>query len=72
MAYPDPTDVADRYNREGYVVVRGLFSPGEVEAMGLAVDIVHAEALSLGRSFRYGNLHYRLDGDEVRMVQWPS
>jgi ectoine hydroxylase-related dioxygenase (phytanoyl-CoA dioxygenase family) len=67
-----PVELADAYNRDGYAVVRGLFSPSEVEAMSVAIDAVHAEALSLGRSFRYGNLHYRLDGDEVRMVQWPS
>lgn len=67
-----PVDLADAYNRDGYAIVRGLFSSSEVEAMSLAIDSVHEEALSLGRSFRYGNLHYRLDGDEVRMVQWPS
>lgn len=72
MATQNPTDIAESYNRDGYAIVRGLFSPSEVEAMGLAVDAVHAEALAIGRSFRYGNLHYRLDGDEVRMVQWPS
>jgi ectoine hydroxylase-related dioxygenase (phytanoyl-CoA dioxygenase family) len=68
----NPVELAENYMRDGYAVVRSLFSPSEVETLGAAVDAEHAEALALGRSFRYGNLHYRLDGDEVRMVQWPS
>lgn len=68
----NPVELAENYMRDGYAIVRGLFSPSEVEALGAAVDVEHQEALALGRSFRYGNLHYRLDGDEVRMVQWPS
>jgi ectoine hydroxylase-related dioxygenase (phytanoyl-CoA dioxygenase family) len=68
----NPVELAENYMRDGYAVVRGLFSPSEIETLGRAVDGVHAEALALGRSFRYGNLHYRLDDNEVRMVQWPS
>jgi ectoine hydroxylase-related dioxygenase (phytanoyl-CoA dioxygenase family) len=68
----NPVEVAENYMRDGYAIVRGLFRPDEIEALGRAVDAEHAEAMALGRSFRYGNLHYRLDGDEVRMVQWPS
>lgn len=68
----NPVELAENYMRDGYAVVRGLFSPSEIETLGAAVDAEHAEALALGRSFRYGNLHYRIDGDEVRMVQWPS
>lgn len=65
-------DLADRYWGDGYAVIRGLFSISEIAELSAAVDEVHAEGLALGASFRYGNLNYRLDGGEVRMVQWPS
>lgn len=68
----NPVELAENYMRDGYAIVRGLLSASEIEVLGAAIDAEHAEALALGRSFRYGNLHYRLDGDEVRMVQWPS
>lgn len=65
-------DIRDRFRADGYAVVRGLFDADELAEMSAAIDEVHAEGLALGRSFRYGNLNYRIDGDEVRMVQWPS
>jgi ectoine hydroxylase-related dioxygenase (phytanoyl-CoA dioxygenase family) len=75
-AGPDE-DLAETYRREGYAIVRGLFSPEEVAEIGAAVDRLHDEALAHGRSFRHGNLFYRVEpGDDgapaVRMVQWPS
>ena len=63
------------YWREGYAVVRGLFSAEEVAEIALAADQVHAEGVEHGRSFRHGNLFYNVvPGDDplVRMVQWPS
>jgi ectoine hydroxylase-related dioxygenase (phytanoyl-CoA dioxygenase family) len=69
--------VAD-YQRNGYAVVRGLFSPSELETIGAAVDQVHAEGVAHGRSFRHGNLFYNVapaEGSEppmVRMAQWMS
>src|SRR6476659_5620301 len=75
---PDPSSdyVAD-YRRDGYAIVRGLFSADEIAAIGAAVDQVHAEGVAHGRSFRHGNLFYNVTpvegGDPlVRMVQWPS
>jgi hypothetical protein len=68
----DPTTLADHYRHHGYAIIRGLFSPAEIGVLAEALDTVHAEAIALGRSFRYGNLHYRLDEGEVRMVQWAS
>lgn len=67
----------DRYWREGYAVLRGLFSADEIAAIAIAADQVHAEGVSHGRSFRHGNLFYNVvagPGGEplVRMVQWPS
>lgn len=71
------SDHVAQYRREGYAIVRGLFSAEEMRAIGAAVDQVHSEAVRHGRSFRHGNLFYNVaegsDGTpEVRMVQWPS
>jgi ectoine hydroxylase-related dioxygenase (phytanoyl-CoA dioxygenase family) len=76
MPDPSPAWVAD-YARDGYAIVRNLFSPDEIAAIGAAVDQVHEEGVAHGRSFRHGNLFYNvaLAGDgppQVRMVQWMS
>ena len=68
--------VAD-YERDGYAVVRNVFSPEEIAAIGAAIDQVHEEGVAHGRSFRHGNLFYKIEPNEagpavVRMVQWPS
>jgi ectoine hydroxylase-related dioxygenase (phytanoyl-CoA dioxygenase family) len=65
------------YAREGFAVVRGLFSAAEVELIAAAAEQVHAEGVAHGRSFRHGNLFYNVaSGAEakplVRMAQWPS
>jgi ectoine hydroxylase-related dioxygenase (phytanoyl-CoA dioxygenase family) len=65
------------YWREGYAVLRGVFSAGEVAAIAAAADQVHEEGVRHGRSFRHGNLFYNVARDSdgapwVRMVQWPS
>ena len=70
-------DYVTRYQREGYAVLRGVFDPGEVRAIAAAADQVHAEAMRHGRSFRHGNLFYRVGEGAagaplVQMVQWPS
>jgi ectoine hydroxylase-related dioxygenase (phytanoyl-CoA dioxygenase family) len=65
-------DLVEHYKREGYAVVRRLLMPSELAELARACDAVHAEGLALGKSFRHGNLHYRLDHGEVRMVQWAS
>jgi ectoine hydroxylase-related dioxygenase (phytanoyl-CoA dioxygenase family) len=76
------SDVADDdlvldYERDGYAVVRGLFTHSEIDAIGAAADQIHSEGVKHGRSFRHGNLFYNVadgaDGEpQVRMVQWPS
>lgn len=71
-----PAYVAD-YARDGYAIIRGLFSPDEIAAIGAAIDQVHAEGVAHARSFRHGNLFYNVaPGGEgppqVRMVQWMS
>lgn len=70
-------DIYEQYRDVGYAIVRGLFNPEEVTAIGAAADQVHSEGVALGRSFRHGNLFYNVaHGAEgkpaVRMVQWPS
>ena len=77
MSGPEPDDYRERYRRQGYAVVRGLFTASEVEAIGAAADQIHAEGVRHGRSFRHGNLFYNVaegpDGAaQVRMAQWPS
>jgi len=69
--------VAD-YHRDGYAIVRAVFSPAEIAEIGAAVDQIHAEGIAHGRSFRHGNLFYNVvpaEGDspaDVRMAQWMS
>ena len=84
MGYQQPSrlrriefdDYSEQYRSEGYAIVRGLFSPAEVAAIGAAIDQLHAEGVAHGRSFRHGNLFYNVAAGEgtpvVRMAQWPS
>ncbi|MCW0235376.1 MAG: phytanoyl-CoA dioxygenase family protein [Ferrovibrio sp.] len=74
---PEPEVLRTAYARDGYAIVRGLFSPAEVVVMAGAFDRLQAAGLALGRSFRHGNLLFRLGDDPhlgriLRMVQWPS
>ena len=74
---PLPAELHETYAREGYVVVRGLFGAAEVAALAAAFDRVLARGLARGRSWRHGNLLYRLGDDPqlgriLRMVQWPA
>jgi ectoine hydroxylase-related dioxygenase (phytanoyl-CoA dioxygenase family) len=68
-------DIPTDYARNGYVILRGLFSAREVAEIGKAIDQVHAEGVAHGRSFRHGNLFYNIKPDAsgtplVRMAQW--
>lgn len=65
------------YWRDGYAIVRSLFSATEIEEIAAAADQLYAEGVEHGRSFRHGNLFYNVasgsDGEPlVRMAQWPS
>ncbi len=71
------TSYLDQYRTQGYAVVRGVFAPSEVAELAAAFDRAHAAALAHPKSFRHGNLMYRLADDAklgriVRLVQWPS
>ncbi len=74
MAYDG--DYVERYRRDGFAILRGIFSPDEVRDIAAAADQIHSEAVRHGRSFRHGNLFYNVApdpvGPQVRMVQWPS
>jgi ectoine hydroxylase-related dioxygenase (phytanoyl-CoA dioxygenase family) len=68
-------DIPTDYARDGYVILRGLFSAREVADIGKAIDQVYAEGVAHGRSFRHGNLFYNIKPDQngtplVRMAQW--
>jgi len=73
----DRDDILERYRRDGFAVVRGVFGPAEVAEMAAAFDTVQAAGLRLGRSFRDRNVLFRLSrdaalGKTLRMVQWPA
>lgn len=68
---------ATQFWRDGFAIVRGLFSPAEIADIAAAADEVYADGVAHGRSFRHGNLFYNVatgasGGPTVRMVQWPS
>jgi ectoine hydroxylase-related dioxygenase (phytanoyl-CoA dioxygenase family) len=70
-------DHIEDYRRDGYAIVRGVFTAGEVERIAEAMEQVRSEGMRHGRSFRHGNLFYNVGADpsgrpQVRMVQWPS
>ena len=70
-------DHVTHYWRDGYAVVRGLFTVDEVGEIAAAADEIYAEGVAHGRSFRHANLFYNVasgDGGDplVRMAQWPS
>jgi hypothetical protein len=73
----DNRDYVADYLRDGYAIIRDVFSEREIETIGAAADQVYAEGVRHGRSFRHGNLFYNVAPDAdgtpfVRMAQWPS
>jgi ectoine hydroxylase-related dioxygenase (phytanoyl-CoA dioxygenase family) len=70
-------DILNRFHRDGFAVVRGVFSPDEVAEMAAAFDAVRDAGLRFARSFRDRNVLFRLSrdaalGKTLRMVQWPA
>lgn len=66
-----------QYRRDGYAVVRGVFSAAEVAEMAGAFNRIYAEGRKHPKSYRHGNLLYRIAQDPahgriLRLVQWPS
>jgi ectoine hydroxylase-related dioxygenase (phytanoyl-CoA dioxygenase family) len=76
----DDTSIAEalaQYRADGYAVLRHVFDADEIADMADAFARHWAEGMAHGRSFRHGNLLYRLGHDTklgklVRLVQWPS
>jgi ectoine hydroxylase-related dioxygenase (phytanoyl-CoA dioxygenase family) len=65
------------YRAQGFAVLRGFFALAEVAAMAAAFDRHWREGMAHPKSFRHGNLLYRLGRDPnlgkiVRLVQWPA
>jgi ectoine hydroxylase-related dioxygenase (phytanoyl-CoA dioxygenase family) len=65
------------YREEGYAVVRGMFTAGEVGAIAASFDRHWRTGMAHRASYRHGNLFYRQGKDPVlgkilRLVQWPS
>lgn len=74
---PSAESLRQTYARDGYAVVRGLFSTTEIADIAAAFDRIRRDGLALGRSFRHGNLLFRLGDDPqlgriLRMVQLPA
>jgi len=72
-----PADIVTDYRRDGYVILRGVFSAEEIRTIAAAIDQVYAEGVAHGRSFRHGNLFYNVAPDAtgrpfVRLAQWIS
>jgi ectoine hydroxylase-related dioxygenase (phytanoyl-CoA dioxygenase family) len=66
-----------QYRRDGYAILRGVFSPAEVAEMAGAFNRFYAEGRKHPKSYRHGNLFYRIASDPahgrvLRLVQWPS
>lgn len=72
-ASPDP-DPAARFAQDGYAIVRGFWPQPELASLSQTVEAVRAAALAQGRSFRHGNLFYRVEAGagtpHVAMAQW--
>lgn len=67
----------EKFRKDGFAVVKGLFSQAEVADLAAAFDRVYAEGMTHQRSFRRQNVFFAVADDAslgriVRMVQWPS
>jgi ectoine hydroxylase-related dioxygenase (phytanoyl-CoA dioxygenase family) len=67
----------EQYDRDGYAIVRGVFRPEEVAELRSAARSLWAEGRRHGRSFRHGNVVFRIDrdaalGPSLRFVQWAA
>ncbi len=71
------SDYLDQYRQQGYAVVRGVFSEGEVADLCAAFDRVRDQGERFGASFRHGNVLFAFGQDSalgaiLRMAQWPA
>jgi ectoine hydroxylase-related dioxygenase (phytanoyl-CoA dioxygenase family) len=76
-AHRVPDAALEHYRSEGFAVVKGVFAPDEVAQLADAFDRIYAEGMDHPKSFRHGNVFYRVAEDAnlghvVRYMQWPS
>lgn len=76
--------LVSNYHEHGFAVARGIFSPSDLKDLAYAFDQEWHIAIAHGRSFRHGNLYYRVSQASspengvntakpiVRLAQWPS
>jgi hypothetical protein len=72
-----PGALYEDFRRDGYAVCRGLFAAADLVPVRESFDRFYERGLDLGRSWRHGNLFFRVVPDEglgrvVRLVQWPA
>lgn len=70
-------DHLDHYREYGYAIVKGVFTPDEVEALAHAPTVSTPRASNHGRAFRNGNTFCNVTSDAalgpvMRMMQWPA
>ena len=71
-----PAHVRD-FRRDGYAVVKGVFRAADLAALAAAFDRIWREGLVHPKSFRHGNVFFRIAEDRhlgriLRYMQWPS
>lgn len=72
----EPPHVAD-FRRDGFAVIRSVFSPDEVAELARGFDRIWATGVAHPKSYRHGNVFWRIVDDArvgriVRYMQWPS
>ncbi len=67
----------EQYDREGFSVIRGVYREAEVAELADAAGALWAEGSRHSRTFRHGNVVFRVDADpalgpSLRFVQWAA
>jgi ectoine hydroxylase-related dioxygenase (phytanoyl-CoA dioxygenase family) len=67
----------ERYERDGFCLIRGVYPGGEVAELAEAAGVLWREGGRHPRTFRHGNVVYRIDvdpalGPSLRFVQWAA
>jgi ectoine hydroxylase-related dioxygenase (phytanoyl-CoA dioxygenase family) len=67
----------EQYRRDGFCVVTGVYREAEVAELADAATRLWREGLRHSRTFRHGNVLFRIDADpalgtSLRFVQWAS
>src|SRR5258706_5732011 len=67
----------EQYHREGFCVVGGVYRAAEIAELSDAARALWIDGGSHRRTFRHGNVLYRVDpeparGPSLRFVQWAA